>query len=740
MPDETKYRPHFSLNKRLLARVLVFMLCALAVCLTLSSGVFARSQGEVSATSSSLAGSFQMSARHWGVPVEILMAIGYVESHWEPRNGGPSIDHGYGIMHLVDAPDGTLPRGAALTGLSEDAIKTTSVANIEAGAAVLDDISRKLNMSRASRANLTEWFASVAEYSGSLDRSVKDGYAREVYRVIEQGVSSTLSSGEVMDLHPSSVMLPQTEATTPNSADYSPALWVPANPNNYLAGRPYGPLNFIIIHDTEGSYSSAINWFQNATSGVSAHYVVRSSDGQITQVVREANTAYQAGNWDYNVRALGIEHEGFMNQSGWYTEAMYQASSALARNMADRYGIKKDRAHIIGHYQVPNQSHVDPGPNWDWGHYMSLVRQDSVRAALVDNTDTGFAAAPMPIDPQHHWYTYQGGNNGSNAYTTISVSSPQSSVNSATWTAHLQNYGYYDVYAFIPWVDNHTSDTASAHYKVYAADGQHTVTVSQRAITDVGDGSWAHVGTFLFNGDSDAQVSLDDNTGESGRNVWFDALMWIPSAGGVPIPTDTPTLPPSTRTPASTPAWTPGPCGMRFTDLPDSDWAYGFVANLFCKGIISGYGDSTFRPGESATRAQLTKMLTLAFGLTLYNPISPDFSDVPFDSVYYQFVETAYYHRIISGYSDGRFRPNDPITRAQVTKMVVLGKGWDLINPAQPDFIDVRTNHWAYSFIETALAQGIVNGYSDSTFHPNELVNRAQFSKMLTLALQRAAR
>lgn len=748
MPDTIVYRHRSLFNRSLVARALVLTLSTMAVMWVLLSSVSAQSQKDMPGNAS-LTDTFQMSARHWGVPVEILMAVGYVESHWEQRDGEPSIDHGYGVMHLVDTPGGTLQRGAALTGLSEEAIKRTSVANIEAGAAILSDISRKIGTTPRDAIDLAGWYGVVAEYSGSAEPSVKDGYAQEVYRVIQEGVAATLTSGEVVTLQPRAVALPRQRVAAPDSQDYPPALWVAAHSNNYQVGRPYGPLNVIIIHDTEGSYASAINWFQNPGSSVSAHYVVRSSDGQITQMVREANTAYQAGNWDYNVRALGIEHEGYMNQPGWYTEAMYQASSALARNMADRYGVKKDRSHIIGHSQVPNQDHRDPGPLWNWDHYMSLVRRDSVRAALVDNSDSSFAPVPSQIDPQHYWWVYQGGYNGSNAYRTTSVSSPQSSVNSATWTAYLQNTGNYDVYAFIPWVDNNTADTASARYKVYAADGQRTVTVSQQAITDVGNGSWAHVGTFAFNGNSNARVSLDDYTGESGRNVWFDAVMWIPATGGAPAPTDTPAppAPTNTRVPTNTPVptnthtpmptWTPGPCGMRFTDLPNTEWSYGYVSYLFCRGVISGYEDGTFRPGESATRAQLTKMITIAFGLTLYNPINPDFSDVPYGSVYYQFVETAFYHHIIAGYSDGTFRPGEPITRAQVTKLVVLAKGWSLISPAQPDFTDVTTAYWAYSFIETAFLQGVISGYQDGTFQPNDLVNRAQFSKILTLTLQR---
>ena len=112
-----------------------------------------------------------------------------------------------------------------------------------------------------------------------------------------------------------------------------------------------------------------------------------------------------------------------------------------------------------------------------------------MRAALVDNTDSGFVPVPSQVDPAHYWWTYQGGYAGSDTYSTLSVTDAQYSVNSATWTTQLQDAGYYDVYAFIPWVDNNTTDSSSAHYKVYAANGVQTSIVSQKAITDVGSGS-----------------------------------------------------------------------------------------------------------------------------------------------------------------------------------------------------------------------------------------------------------
>lgn len=175
---------------------------------------------------------------------------------------------------------------------------------------------------------------------------------------------------------------------------------------------------------------------------------------------------------------------------------------------------------------------------------------------------------------------------------------------------------------------------------------------------------------------------------------------------------------------------------MRFVDLPDTYWAYNYVAYLYCSGVISGYGDNTFRPGAQTTRAQIAKMITLAFGWPQWTPSYPDFSDVPTDDPYYSYVETCYVRGVISGYSDGTFRPGNQVTRSQVTKMLVLAKGWTPAFPAVPDFVDVPPDNWAYGYVEVAFQRGVISGYADGTFRPGNGVNRAQFSKMLAITMQ----
>jgi len=175
------------------------------------------------------------------------------------------------------------------------------------------------------------------------------------------------------------------------SADYAPAIWNPAASCNYAVGRGGTAISAVVIHDTEGSYASSISWFQNCSSVVSAHYVIRSSDGQITQMVLEANKAYHVGS--ENAYTIGIEHEGYEAQTGWYTTAMYTSSAALVRDICNSgYGINPLRTYngpscsgssgscqqgacikIKGHQMYPNQTHIDPGPNWDWYTYYDLI-------------------------------------------------------------------------------------------------------------------------------------------------------------------------------------------------------------------------------------------------------------------------------------------------------------------------------------------------------------------------------
>jgi len=171
-------------------------------------------------------------------------------------------------------------------------------------------------------------------------------------------------------------LLPDTRAGAQTQAvDYPGAEWQPASTSNYtVSNRPTSyPLDYVVIHVTQETYPDALSIFQNPAKQVSIHYLVRSADGHVAQCVRETDVAWHAGNWDYNTRSIGIEHEGWVDQPAYFTDALYEQSARLTAAICTKYGLPKDRAHIIGHYEVPGTDHTDPGPNWDWTRYIRLV-------------------------------------------------------------------------------------------------------------------------------------------------------------------------------------------------------------------------------------------------------------------------------------------------------------------------------------------------------------------------------
>ncbi|MGW2257042.1 N-acetylmuramoyl-L-alanine amidase [Streptomyces sp. NPDC001780] len=156
---------------------------------------------------------------------------------------------------------------------------------------------------------------------------------------------------------------------------YPPTHWIPASTSNYtVATRPTQyPVEFVVVHVTQETFQDAMKIFQNPAKKVSSHYMVASADGYVGQFVREKDVAWHAGNWDYNTRSIGIEHEGWVDRPEYFTDAMYASSARLTVAVCDRYGIPKDRKHIIAHSEVPKATHTDPGPLWDWDRYIALV-------------------------------------------------------------------------------------------------------------------------------------------------------------------------------------------------------------------------------------------------------------------------------------------------------------------------------------------------------------------------------
>ena len=175
-------------------------------------------------------------------------------------------------------------------------------------------------------------------------------------------------------------------------------------------------------------------------------------------------------------------------------------------------------------------------------------------------------------------------------------------------------------------------------------------------------------------------------------------------------------------------------CVVPFSDVHTSDFFFDGVRYLYCAGAIGGYGDNTFRPGNTTSRGQFSKVVVMAVGWPLLNPPLPSFSDVAPGSPFYSYVETASLHGIISGYSDGSFKPGEPVTRGQLVKMAALAEGWPLLNPPNPTFNDVAPGSPFYKYVETANARSVIDGYADGSFRPGGTTTRGQVSKVIYYA------
>ncbi|MFJ7952517.1 S-layer homology domain-containing protein [Lysinibacillus sp. NPDC096418] len=193
-----------------------------------------------------------------------------------------------------------------------------------------------------------------------------------------------------------------------------------------------------------------------------------------------------------------------------------------------------------------------------------------------------------------------------------------------------------------------------------------------------------------------------------------------------PIPIE-PTKPaPMPEEPEKTEEPTPS---YRFSDI-STNWAKDMIEDIAERGIITGYPDGTFRPNDLIKREHVTVMFARAFELTPKRD-AVSFSDVPTSHPYYEAITRLQQAGVIDG-STGAFNPSDSLTRAQLAKILVLAFG--LTPGGTSTFQDVPKTHWSYDYIAALADVGIALG-DNGNFRPNEPVTRAQFVAFMYRAL-----
>jgi uncharacterized protein (TIGR03382 family) len=352
----------------------------------------------------SLARAFASSAEKSGVPRDLLVAIAKVEDGLTMPAERLALDEdaavpAAGPLMLRRGRLDTLARGAQLARVTEMDLRRSADLALEAGAMVLAELGRKTG---ARAGDLASWKTAIEEMGGYADDLHRDEYAHRVFATLARGGTFDARDGEKIvlprhDLPPTLTVDVSDRLKTLAGAQYPGAQFFPTScaSSKCNTSRAGAAIQYIVIHDTEGGWDASVATLQN-DPGKSVQYIVN-TDGKVGQFVDESVVAYHAGNYHYNQRSVGIEHVGYATKP--YPEAQYAASAKLVDYLAKKYNVKRDRAHIIGHDQIPNGTrisesgapcsdspkgceanvnyggaahHTDPGV-WEWAGFMARI-------------------------------------------------------------------------------------------------------------------------------------------------------------------------------------------------------------------------------------------------------------------------------------------------------------------------------------------------------------------------------
>jgi MYXO-CTERM domain-containing protein len=343
-----------------------------------------------------------------GIPAELLATLSYVETRFEHISPATMHTHGVESFGILGLPRADLEAGARLAGVTDEAARTDSIASLRAGAALL-------RMNAPDAVSLDDFLVTLAPPLRS-----------EVSAILARGLDGRDAAGRSIVVAARGGKPATGFGTTTQALGYAGSEWIPASTANYAVGNRTSITN-VVVHTTQGSYSGTLSWFKNPDAGVSAHYVVRSSDGHIAQMVDEKNVAWH--DKCFNSTTIGIEHEGYVEKPAqWYTEAMYSESAKLTSYLADKYNIEKSLGPIVGHGDAPDCStHTDPGAGWDWAHYIDLVKVGG--PGSFSAADVEVIVPPSMVSGERATVTVRITNNGSSAWdldiTRLGTAQPQ---------------------------------------------------------------------------------------------------------------------------------------------------------------------------------------------------------------------------------------------------------------------------------------------------------------------------
>jgi len=147
--------------------------------------------------------------------------------------------------------------------------------------------------------------------------------------------------------------------------------------------------------------------------------------------------------------------------------------------------------------------------------------------------------------------------------------------------------------------------------------------------------------------------------------------------------------------------------GPRFKDVPATSWAFTAVADLSARGLVTGYEDGKFHPDDAVTRAEYAKLVCSALGVEPDTTVTSDpFKDVTSSYWAAGYIAATVRKGWLTGYPGGLFKPEEPVSKGQALAIVARSQSWD--DKATLPYAEVQPGYWAHAFIEACFVRGII--------------------------------
>lgn len=173
---------------------------------------------------------------------------------------------------------------------------------------------------------------------------------------------------------------------------------------------------------------------------------------------------------------------------------------------------------------------------------------------------------------------------------------------------------------------------------------------------------------------------------------------------------------------------------QKFSDLEEGHWARAFFEELIIDEVFSGYPDGSIKPDKKINRAEMAKIVTLAFGESEENATELSFRDIP-QGVWYEKYVSFLKSKEALWTTLSRYFPSEEVTRAEGlwVMLKIVGADVESVEETQSPFPDLSEDHKYYKAVIWALNNNIIDGYVDGTFGPEDTITRAQAAKMISL-------